>query len=257
MVTRLHDHDTGQVAELEEPLPGPPLLLLHVMKTAGTSFRRMLQDALGMDAVYPSDRDLAGLPNGWYRKAADVLADVAELPAYRVLVGHFPAALAERMPRRHRTAVFLRDPIQRSLSMLRFVGRLRGSTPAELLDSPRFAAKAIQDYQTRMLGTPDLGAPPPGAMVDDAMLDRALTRLEGFDFVGITERFAESCAVFDRRFGTAVAARARHVNVGREGADDLAEFIPRIEPLVRRDRVLYDRAVELLVAREAAGHRAA
>lgn len=249
MAIRLHDHGARPAAGSAAILPGPPLLFLHIMKTAGTSFRTMLQDALGMDAVYPSDRDLAGLPNGWYRQASDILATSEQLPTHRVLVGHFPAVLADRLPRRYRVVTFLRDPVQRSLSMLRHVGRMGGMTPAELIDTPLFAGRAIRDYQTRRLGTPEIDTSPQGPPVDDAMLDRALARLETLDFVGITERFAESCVEFDRRFGTDVAVRARQENVGRESPDELSELIPRIEPLVRRDQVLYERAVSLLASR--------
>lgn len=75
------------------------------------------------------------------------------------------------------------------------------------------------------------------------MLDRAIHRLETLDFLGLTERFADSCPLFDKRFGTEIARFIRRENVLHPKGSELAELISRIEPLVQRDRILYETAV--------------
>jgi len=80
-------------------------------------------------------------------------------------------------------------------------------------------------------------------MVGDRMLDRAIRRLETMDFVGLTERFEDSCRIFDQRFGTRIARLTRRENVLRPEGNELAELISRIEPFVQRDRLLYETAV--------------
>jgi hypothetical protein len=75
------------------------------------------------------------------------------------------------------------------------------------------------------------------------MLARAIERLDMMDFIGLTERFEASCRIFDERFGTKISRFVRRDNVLRHEGSELSELIPRIEPYVQRDRILYETAV--------------
>ena len=219
------------------------ILVVHVMKTAGTSLRRMLQKEYGPRRVYPGDFHLNKLPDGCYPSAKALLENFRALPPHNVLVGHFTAAFADQLPVPYRTATFLREPVQRSLSHLGHVAKLLKTTPAKLLDDPAFISSRIVDFQTRALGADEACDPHEVAMVGDRMLDRAIRRLETMDFVGLTERFEDSCRIFDQRFGTRIARLTRRENVLRPEGNELAELISRIEPFVQRDRLLYETAV--------------
>lgn len=219
------------------------ILVIHIAKTAGTSLRRMLQDEYGPRRVYPGDWHLERLPGGCYPLGSEMLGQYTRLPPHNVLVGHFTAAMADRLPRRYRTATFLREPIQRSLSMLGHFSRVHGVPVPVLLEDADFIAANIADFQTRILGVDGVCDPHQVGAIDDAVLDRALARLETLDFVGLTERFAESCAVFDDRFRTGLSRSIRREAVYRPEGCELAEHVPRIESLLHRDRVLYEKAV--------------
>jgi hypothetical protein len=221
--------------------PGPPILFLHMPKTAGTSFRRMLQASLGMNAVYPSDEELSIRPNGWYPSEAEILETLPSVRRYFCITGHFSAAIADRLPKRHRTAVFLRDPIERSLSTLAHFYHTTGTPPARLLDDEAFVTRCIHNRQTILLGSEGFHTPPAG---DTRILDRALNVVDAFDFVGLTERFRESCMLFDSTFGTIIGAAVQKENVLRPNGTEFSELLPRILPLIDLDRVLYDRARE-------------
>lgn len=219
------------------------ILLIHIAKTAGTSLRRMLQDEYGPRLVYPGDLYLERLPNGWYPLGSEMLRDQAHFPPHNVLVGHFTAAMADMLPRRYQTATFLREPIQRSLSTLgQFSRTLKVPVPALLADS-QFLTAHIADFQTRILGADGVCDPHDVEAADDAVLARALARLDTLDFVGLTERFAESCVIFDARFRTGISQFIRREVVHRPEGGELSEYIPQIEPLVERDRVLYKTVV--------------
>ena len=220
--------------------PGPPILFLHMPKTAGTSLRRMLQASLGMNAVYPSDEELSIRPNGWYPSEAEILETFPSLRPYFCITGHFSAAIVDRLPRPHRTAVFLRDPIQRSLSALAHFHHTTGTPPDRLLDDEEFVTRSIRDHQTIRLGNKEPRMPPAG---DTRILERALDVIDAFGFVGLTERFRESCMLFDSTFGTMIGAAVRKENVLRPNGTEFSELLPRILPLVNLDRVLYERAV--------------
>lgn len=217
-----------------------PIFFLHMPKTAGTSIRQMLQASLGSRAVYPSDRDLLRRADRAYPTTTEMLRRLPGVRPYRVLIGHFAAGVVHDLPVPHRAATMLRDPVQRSLSMLAHLERHHGLAPEVVMDSEQLCAAHIADYQTALLdahGDRDFGD------MTDARLDRALHNLAAFEFVGLTERFTESCRRFDRLFGTHISAAIRHANVLRPGGRGLERFIPRIEPLVARDRVLYERAL--------------
>jgi len=65
------------------------LLVIHVMKTAGTSFRGMLEDYYGPKMVYPGSFFLSDFPFGWYPKGDEILKAYSTLPTHKVLIGHF------------------------------------------------------------------------------------------------------------------------------------------------------------------------
>lgn len=219
--------------------PGPPILFLHMPKTAGTSVRKMLQASLGMNAVYPSDEELQRRPSGYYPSESEILESYPSLPRYFVLAGHFLATFVEQLPIAHRTAVFLRDPVCRSLSTLAHFHRTSGVTPDQLLDDPIFVEHHIRNFQTAVLGKKY------GKIrdkVSSRTFDDALVNLDSFDFVGLTERFAESCKLFDTVFGTVLQSVIVKENVLRPRGTELSDLIPRILPLVELDQRLYEHA---------------
>lgn len=84
--------------------------------------------------------------------------------------------------------------------------------------------------------------------MDDATLEAALRRLSALPFVGITERFRESCRLFDATFGTGTARFDRQFNVRRTRGDEHANLIPAILPHIGRDLVLHRHAVRRFTA---------
>jgi hypothetical protein len=219
------------------------ILVIHIAKTAGTSLRKMLEDEYGTQRVYPGTFHLEHLPNGWYPLGSEMLKDFLKLPSHNVLVGHFTAAMADMVPTPYRTATFLRDPIQRSLSMLNQFSHMLHVPITTLLENEQFMTDNIADYQTRIMGAAGVCDPHQVETVDDDALARALGRLESLDFVGITERFAESCRIFDSLFETRILKSIQRIHVLRPEGNELEEHIPRIESLVQRDQVLYDAAL--------------
>jgi hypothetical protein len=242
-------------------LESRPICVLHIMKTAGTTLRSILEDDLGGHAIYPNAGELARREHGWYPQATEVLDSLPSLRPHAVLIGHFPAAILDRLPGRYRGAVVLRDPVQRALSALAHMARMHATVPARLVDDERMVGRLVRDYQTKILGCPDVQRPNFHDRVDDATLDAALDRVATLPFVGITERFHDSCRLFDATFGTHTARFDRQLNVLRATGNEHAELIPAILPHVQRDLVLYEHALRRFendlagVAAEPAGTR--
>jgi hypothetical protein len=218
------------------------ILVIHIPKTAGTSLRQMLEREYGARHIYPGRFYLKSLGGG-YPLGSQMLKDYPGLPPHKVLIGHFTAAMADMIPTPYQTATFLREPIQRSLSMLSHFSHKLHVPVAALLENEQFMTDGIADFQTRMMGADGVCDPHEVGTVDDDALARALGRLESLDFVGITEQFTESCRRFDRLFKTRISKSIQRRNVLRPEGTELTEHIPKIEPLVKRDKILYDSAL--------------
>lgn len=238
-------HDKTLVFKLLKNIRRPPqkILFIHISKTAGTSFRRMLEEYYGKRMVYPGDFYLNKTRRG-YVAGSELMRDYAKLPSHSVLVGHFTAAMADMVPRIYRAVTFVREPIQRSLSMLAHFSHTLKIPVDTLVEDSQFMSTRITNSQTRFLGADGVCDLHQVEAADDHMLARALSRLETLDFVGITERFEESCQKFDRQFLTRISNRVRRENVFRPEGREFAQHIPKIKPHIERDQILYDAAVK-------------
>lgn len=222
---------------------GGRILFIHISKTAGTSFRRVLEKEYGRRQVFPGKRYLKYLPNRDYMQGGEIVRNYDGIPSHKVLAGHFTANISQMLPPVYRQAVFLRDPVQRSLSALAHFSRSRDVPVSRLLDSTEFMVENICDYQTRILGAVAGCDPSEAGAASDSMLAMAIQRLEAMDFVGLTEHFAESCRIFDQKFHTRVSRYVCKTNVLRPTGGELSEYASAILPLVKLDTLLYEKAV--------------
>jgi len=164
-----------------------PIILIHVPKTCGTAFRRALQARLGQERVvcaYPPKEPVTSqvVHETIHAGHADRLPEAMRESGVLVFTGHFSyqqygALLA---PFSTRWCVFFRDPVQRILSEHAHRQRHQGlEMPVEdFVCDPRYA-----NVQSRFVRGLDI---------------------EDFEFVGISERYAESLALFEQQFGVRV-----------------------------------------------------
>jgi hypothetical protein len=231
-------------------------LFVHVMKTAGTSFRLMLEEQFDQE-IYPTRDELKQLRNGWYLLADELLARIRDgridLEHRRIICGHYAVNLRDHLPGHWRTVVFLREPVARSLSMIAH-GRRHGNlyerrlAPAShWLKKQGFLANQIENYQTKVLAMQGTGNVNRAGKVDREMFARARRNLDSIDLVGLTEQFPESVALFDALSGMRFADRIVHANraPGRTGAAD-ERTVEAIRRLVPYDLELYELAREKL-----------
>lgn len=191
------------------------LVSVHIPKTGGVTFRRsVLEPAFGDRLLLDyADRPLAHETSERNASAQAFVPDDALLRRYDCVHGHFLAAKYANAPGRCEFAVWLRHPVQRVVSRFFFAQREgRGRIAAMTL-----RAFCREDHFHNLYAKYLWNFP----------IDR-------FDFVGITEDYASSVAVFRRRFGIAsVADTPSNVNPHKEVAQDY-DVAPAMRELIER-----------------------
>jgi len=223
------------------------------MKTGGTSLRKMLIEELGEKAVYPNDKELEKLPNGWYPESEFILQHASELRPHQILVGHHPYSLYEKLKSKYKAIAFLREPVSRTLSIMSHRKRLSPHyahfTFDELLEDNMFVEKQILNYQTKVLSM-DIGAVNDPIATGKPELQRALDNLRELSFIGINEQFPASCRLFDKKFNTRLSKRIRYDNRDPQQQEQPESVINKIRPLVSLDIQLYEEAKRLFFEAE-------
>ena len=243
------------------------LLFLHVRKTGGTSFYRVLSNRFAA-------RDCLVLAHGPAHRARD-------FDALRFIAGHFDASCLGRFRSPPFLITCLREPLDRTLSVYSYYRSFPLEQYALLLPdlgqaayerrvfamrlarecsidefmrrAPEAAREHLGDVQTRVF----CGLPPEAT---GERLDAALRALERCDFLGLTERLDESAAWLARRLGWAELGPLPRENVSAERLrrDELsAETLGALRRLTALDAELYRRATELYEKRIAEWKRAA
>lgn len=191
----------------------PPAVFLHVPKTAGTSVHRWLERGFGADALSPrfDARPLS----------AERAAQLGEAP---IVSGHLSWRDANHYYPERAFFTFLRDPIERGLSWLRFAKALE-PTCAPPRHSDQFRndpdqaialAHALAPHELLNAGHPHVeqnlrnrlthqlageATVERRASESGELVDLALVHLEAMRFVGFVERIEQDLPALGRALG--------------------------------------------------------
>lgn len=206
-----------------------PIIFIHIPKTAGTSFRAAAETWFGKRRILFDYGTHA-------RKTSRVFRDLEEgrlewpevvecVGRSSFVTGHFPVNRYIKDFEKACFCTFVRDPVQRMISQYfhhkHKLGYRKGIEA--FVEDARF-----HDHQHRLLSG---------------------VSLEEMGFVGVTERYTESIALFNKRYEVGF-----EVSVSNQRASDAQEsefsesVIDRIRANNPRDLRLYDKAMRKLDA---------
>jgi hypothetical protein len=191
-----------------DPVPSQPrFLFVHLQKTGGTALFQRLREHFGPRGVYPTPDE-----QGDVQAVTDLDFLVDRLRVHgddvRVVTGHFPLCTTELLGGEFTTFTVLRDPVERTLSVLRrrqkAEERFHGMDLEDIYtdDSLR---DIIRNHMVKMLSlTVDEVTAAPLVMpieFDQARLERAKCNLrDRIDMFGFQEHFDDFCVDISNRF---------------------------------------------------------
>lgn len=227
------------------------IFFIHIMKTAGTSLRKMLTKNMDESLTYPNSEDLRKTEDGFYPSLSKIISQMqsGELREFKMLCGHYPFFLGEIIFKQPKYIVFLRDPIARTISMIE---HRKLKTPVyrklsyeEILDNEAFVKNQLGNYQTKVFAFSgieecDRDANMPLEITADNF-KLALDRLDKVDVIGITEHFDESIDLIEKKFGFEFKDRL-HVNSGAYDVQISNKVRQKIMDINKHDIALYDYA---------------
>ncbi|MDH4169480.1 MAG: sulfotransferase family 2 domain-containing protein [Acidimicrobiia bacterium] len=227
---------------------------IHVMKTAGGSFRNHLLATFGREASYPQWDVDSGMAN--VELATLDAVDDERFARLRAFSGHFPYLASVRVEQRLGRPVtrltILRHPVDRTISLLgdmrHWNEQTRGRSIEQLYDDPMLNAMFVANHMTKIFALTEADDPPNymhGLTIDDDRLALAQQRLATVDVVGRRERFDDFIAEVERRYGWSIAERPdRHLARG-EDFEVSDSFRARIAEDNAYDMAFYDYATRL------------
>ena len=183
-------------------------LFVHLQKTGGTALFQRLREHFGPQGVYPTPDE-----KGDVRAVTDLDFLVERLRVHgdevRVVTGHFPLCTNELLGGGFTTFTVLRDPVERTLSLLRrrqeAEERFRGRTFEDIY-ADESLTDIIRNHMVKMLSlTIDELESAPLVMpveFDHTRLEQAKSNLrDRIDVFGLQEHFDDFCADVSSRFG--------------------------------------------------------
>jgi hypothetical protein len=225
-----------------------PFFFLHVMKTGGKSFRQHIKANFAPEEQYPPPEKATVRDS--YNRVDELRAFPADRHrTVRVYAGHFPFAATTLVGRDVITMTLLRDPVERTVSLLRHCKRLeerhRDLPLEEIYEDPWMFPLLIHNHQLKLFAlTADDRLESHMDLVDFDDPERirtAYANLERVDVLGLTERYADFLEQLTRRFGWQFESRPDR-GVSREGWDVSAGFRRRIAEDNALDIAFYERA---------------
>jgi hypothetical protein len=229
------------------------------MRTGGTTFEQQLRKGFPAEAVYPNpDLDLPGGNIFHHLELSYLLGLPAERrAAIRFYYGHFPFVATEMLETELVTLTVLRDPVERTISLLRVMRERRDSlehmTLEEIYDDPEVFPHLIHNHQTKLFSMTREDHPKSyldEIDVDDARLAIAKANLARVDVIGLTEQYGEFLDIVRDRFGWNLREEAR-MNAAVDEHDEPEHLRTRIAADTTLDRELYEHAKELVAGRAA------
>jgi hypothetical protein len=230
---------------------------VHVMRTGGTTLEQQLRRSFPPAEVFPNPA--IDFPEGDVMHHLEVPYLLGlppeRLDTIRLFYGHFPYIVTEMLDADVVTLTLLRDPVERTLSLLRVMREQRPAwrelTLEQIYDDVNMFPRLIHNHQTKVFSITGRDRPRSyrdEIAIDGARLELAKQQLGRVDVIGLTEHYDTFTTTLRDRFGFQLSAQAR-LNTAAAAADESSHLRARVAADNIIDIEFYDYARELVAGR--------
>ena len=219
------------------PKENEQFLFMHVPKTAGTTFRKILTKHFRQEDIYPTELHLFTTKNKYLRQPI-LIENRKDLLRKKLICGHYNVRLLPHLSPNVKTMIFLRDPMERIQSHIKHLinkdPEFGQGDPNQVIEE---RLEILCNLQARILGFTK----------NRPNLDLVLQNLEAINFVGIQEKFATSIEKLNEKFAWQLAYQGERLNPSPTNfkIPIHSENIDRIIEKNQPERLLYKRACEI------------
>jgi hypothetical protein len=200
-----------------------PFLFVHIPKTAGTSFRVAARDYFGRENSWfdygKDDPNTSPQVKKWFYKNHDLyeFGKAMESEGCKFLGGHFHLAKFASLFESERVVSFVRDPIEQLVSHYRHHYEKLGYK------------KGFDEYSNdkRFLN------------IHSRMLSLESYPLNMIGFLGVTERYTESLALFNKKYGLGLEDMFENKNKNKNENEKEVEVHNTVIDRLAKDDELY------------------
>lgn len=232
--------------ELRKPL----LFFVHIPKTAGTSFRFMMNDLFQEEEIFPNKSEIKAHKNYPPLNHLKQLP-LARLEQLKLVNGHYTASTYLTLPMHLQLLVFFRDPEKRVLSHIRHFQKQHPSRSLEEVferDKARFTNTQIRIVADHLIQHHGLLKKPKDEF--QRLLSPVIKNLA---FIGITDRFDESINLLRTQFNLPLPdSIKKNKTTSQEAPSDT--LMKAIEKSVEKELWLYEIVTEEFDRRIRAAH---
>ncbi len=172
------------------PKEGEQFFFMHMPKTGGTTFRKMLTNHFPDGSYYPVQKELIS-NQGKYYTQKQLVEEHPELLKKPLVMGHYNIDLVKHLQPGVKTIVFLRNPIERILSHISHIinndPKYKAANPNDVVKD---RIKQMGNLQTRLLRSKD-----------SKNFNDIKENLKKIEFIGVQEDFADSIQFLNSSFG--------------------------------------------------------
>jgi hypothetical protein len=257
--------------------PVPRYFFVHVMKTGGRTLLHHLRDNFQPDEMYPSpeldirlDGDTVDI---WHHARISRVLSIPRERRRRIRIysGHYPYVVSTLVGDDLTTMTVLRDPVERSISLMRQFRRKglpagTGSEPSapgerptleQVYDNPFVYDTLLHNHQTKIFSTREddaLDTYMDVFDVDEGRLALAKENLANVDIIGLTEQYNGFLDELADRTGWLIERELRKNVTPAEDIQPVSESLrQRIVEDNALDIELYEYAKQLIESRRASG----
>ena len=223
-----------------------PHFFIHIPKTAGTAFKKLLEEKHLGGRFFPS-RAYVDKNGGLYPHLPELIKLDQPRKTPSILIGHYPYATQQMVKGVPKKIVILRDPVERVISNIYHIKnydtRMEGKTPEEVY---KLGSWHFSNLQVRYLT--DKGIHPnmrflDGKPLKQPQLKSAVANMRSCEVVGISKQLDRTVDLANKALGWSLST-PKQVNVARTPKVISDKLRKRIIADNQLDQKLFDMATQ-------------